>query len=79
MEADEFDHVRQDTDPIRRTKRSTTLIETYRERMAELARLRKEAIEQAHEAGMSYTEIAAALGLSKGRITQIRSQPSESP
>lgn len=79
MEADEFDRVRQDPDPVRRAKRSTALIETYRDRMAELSRLRKEAIEQAHDAGMSYTEIAASLGISKGRITQIRSQPPESP
>lgn len=79
MEVDEFDRVRRDHDPIRRAKRSTALIETYRDRMAELSRLRKDAIEQAHDAGMTYTEIAASLGISKGRITQIRSQPPESP
>ncbi|GAB3000434.1 hypothetical protein GCM10017788_49870 [Amycolatopsis acidiphila] len=46
----------------------------YQQRATELARLRKAAIEEAHrERGMSYTEIAAALGITKGRITQIRS------
>jgi transcriptional regulator with XRE-family HTH domain len=46
----------------------------YQQRATELARLRREAIEQAHEShGLSYTEIAAALGITKGRVTQIRS------
>ncbi len=36
--------------------------------------MRRAAIEEAHrEHGMSYTEIATALGITKGRITQIRS------
>lgn len=46
----------------------------YQQRAAELARLRREAIEQAHaERDMTYSEIANALGITKGRITQIRS------
>ncbi|MFG1646976.1 sigma factor-like helix-turn-helix DNA-binding protein [Amycolatopsis sp. NPDC049252] len=75
MDDDEFERVRQDPDPIRRAKRSTAMIEVYMGRMAELSHLRKDAIEQAHDTGMSYTEIAAALGITKGRVTQIRSQP----
>ncbi|WIY00076.1 hypothetical protein QRX60_39420 [Amycolatopsis mongoliensis] len=79
MDEDEFERVHHDPDPIRRAKRSTALIETYMGRVAELSRLRKEAIEQAHDdGGMSYTEIAAALGITKGRITQIRSQSTPS-
>lgn len=46
----------------------------YQQRAAELARLRREAIEEAHQAGgLTYTEIAAELGITKGRVTQIRS------
>lgn len=46
----------------------------YQQRAAELARLRREAIEEAHQgSGLTYTEIAAALGITKGRVTQIRS------
>src|ERR1044071_7121188 len=52
---------------------ATDLLTTYQQRAAELARLRRAAIEEAHHSGMSYTEIAAALGITKGRITQIRS------
>ncbi|NKQ55377.1 hypothetical protein HFP15_21045 [Amycolatopsis sp. K13G38] len=73
-DVEDFDAVRRDPDPIRRGKRATALLTTYQQRAAELARLRKAAIEQAHrELGMSYTEIAGALGITKGRITQIRS------
>ncbi|MFI6030437.1 hypothetical protein [Amycolatopsis magusensis] len=71
---DDFDSVRRDPNPVRRGQRATELLTVYQQRATELARLRKAAIEEAHrEHGMSYTEIAAALGITKGRITQIRS------
>ncbi|WP_280304661.1 sigma-70 family RNA polymerase sigma factor [Nocardia abscessus] len=71
--ADDFDAVRNDPDPIRRGRRATDLITVYQQRSIELARLRKAAIEEAHhQQGMSYTDIAAQLGITKGRITQIR-------
>ncbi len=71
---DDFESVRRDSDPVRRGRRATELLTIYQQRAAELARLRRAAIEEAHrEHGMSYTEIAAALGITKGRITQIRS------
>jgi hypothetical protein len=72
--AEDFDSVRRDPDPIRRGQRATALLTMYQQRATELARLRKAAIEEAHrEQGLSYTEIATALGITKGRITQIRS------
>lgn len=71
---DDFDDVRRDPDPIRRGKRATALMSIYQQRATELARLRREAIEEAHRsAGLTYTEIATALGITKGRVTQIRS------
>jgi hypothetical protein len=58
---------------MRRGRRATELLSVYQQRATELARLRKAAIEEAHrERGMSYSDIAAALGITKGRITQIR-------
>lgn len=70
---DDFDEVRRDPDPIRRGRRATALLSVYQQRATELARLRREAIEEAHRTqGLTYTEIAAALGISKGRVTQIR-------
>jgi hypothetical protein len=58
---------------MRRGRRATELLSVYQQRATELARLRKAAIEEAHrERGMSYSDIATALGITKGRITQIR-------
>jgi len=71
-EADDFTSVRRDPDPLRRGRRATELLTIYQQRATELARLRREAIEQAHGQGLSYTEIASTLGITKGRITQIR-------
>ncbi|WP_216911855.1 sigma factor-like helix-turn-helix DNA-binding protein [Nocardia noduli] len=70
---DEFDAIRNDPDPIRRGRRAGELITVYQQRTTELSRLRKAAIEQAHrEHGLSYSEIGTKLGLTKGRISQIR-------
>ncbi len=70
---DDFEDVRRDPDPIRRGRRATELLTIYQQQAAELARLRRAAIEDAHrELGMSYTQIAAAMGITKGRISQIR-------
>ncbi|KAA8890918.1 sigma-70 family RNA polymerase sigma factor [Nocardia colli] len=45
----------------------------YQQRAAELARLRRAAIDEAHQTlGLNYTDIAAQLGITKGRVTQIR-------
>ncbi len=71
---DEFDAIRNDPDPIRQGLRASELIAVYQQRSTELARLRKVAIERAYrEYGLSYTEISEKLGLTKGRISQIRS------
>ena len=70
---DDFEDVRRDPDPIRRGRRATELLTVYQQRAAELARLRRAAIEEAHQdQRMSYTQIAAAMGITKGRISQIR-------
>jgi hypothetical protein len=71
---DEFADVRRDPDPIRRGRRATDLLAVYQQRSTELARLRREALEEAHrELGLPYSQIATALGITKGRVTQIRS------
>ncbi|WP_404385010.1 helix-turn-helix domain-containing protein [Knoellia locipacati] len=72
-DSEEFASVRAEPDALRRGRRATELLTLYQQRSTELARLRRAAIEQARdETGMSYTEIAAALGITKGRVTQIR-------
>ena len=72
-ESDLFDEVRREPDPLTRGRRATELLTVYQQRSAELARLRREAIDAAHrDLGMSFTQIAEAMGVTKGRITQIR-------
>jgi hypothetical protein len=70
---DPFEEVRAESDALRQARRATELMAVYQQRGIELARVRREAIERAaRETGMSFTAVAAALGLSKGRISQIR-------
>lgn len=70
---EEFEQVRAEADSIRQARRATELLEAYRLLSEELAQLRKAAVIRAHdELGMSYTDVAAAAGISKGRVTQIR-------
>jgi hypothetical protein len=72
-ESDPFDEVRREPDLLARGRRATELLTLYQQRSAELARLRREAIDAAHrDLGMSFTRIAEAMGVTKGRITQIR-------
>jgi len=69
--------LQQENDPLLQGARATDLINECSERVDELARIRRTAIERAHrEHGLSYAEIAEALGLSRGRLTQIRTSPS---
>jgi hypothetical protein len=70
---DEFQAVRREPDPVKRARMATELMAVYQQRSTELARLRRVAIEQAaDERGMTFAAVAAEIGLSKGRITQIR-------
>lgn len=70
----DFDKTREEKDPLVQAQRATELITEYQQRSTELARLRRDAINRAvDETGMSYTEVARKLGLSKGRVSQIRS------
>jgi hypothetical protein len=71
--ADEFEAVRRETDPLRQARRATELLTLYQQRSVELARLRREAIDRAQASdGLSYAQIAESIGLSKGRIGQIK-------
>ncbi|WP_223256757.1 hypothetical protein [Micromonospora endophytica] len=70
---DQFERIRSEADPLRQAKLAGELIAIYQQRSVELARLRKEAINRAaSERGISYSAIATELGLTRGRITQIR-------
>ncbi len=68
----EIERIRAIPDPIRRARLATELSTQYQIRLAELSSIRQTAIEDAYTAGISVTEIAQQLGLTKGRISQIR-------
>lgn len=70
---DDIEVLRNIEDPIERGRRAGQLLNQYQQSANELARMRREAIEMAHEKyGLSYTTVAGQLGLTKGRISQIR-------
>lgn len=70
---DELAVIRAEPDPIERGRKATELLEEYRRRASELAALRSAAIEEAAaDSGMSHSQLAAALGISPGRLSQIR-------
>lgn len=76
---DDVEDLRHEQDPLLQGARATDLINECGERVEELARIRRAAIERAHRRhGLTYAEIAEALGLSRGRLTQIRTSTPES-
>ncbi|WP_407320337.1 hypothetical protein UQW22_07760 [Isoptericola halotolerans] len=71
---DDIEAIRREPDPIRQAQRAATLQAVYQQHSTELGRLRRAGMERAHlEQGMSYTDVAKALGITKGRVTQLRS------
>ena len=67
-----FEKVREEHDPRRQGRQATELLAVYRQRIIELARLRREAMRRLQdEEGLSYAAVAAEFGLSKGRVGQI--------
>lgn len=74
-----MEQVRQMADPVARGRRAAELLELCQQRAVELAKIRRDAVEEARDVLGSYTEVAKALGLSKGRITQIRNAKPSTP
>ncbi|MFF2805770.1 sigma factor-like helix-turn-helix DNA-binding protein [Streptomyces sp. NPDC058000] len=59
--------------PVERAKAAIALMATYQGWVLELSRVRREAIEEAQASGMTQAEIAAQLGVSRGRVGQLAS------
>lgn len=59
--------------PVERAKAAIDLMATYQGWVTELSRIRREAIEEAQASGMTQAEIAAKLGVSRGRVGQLAS------
>ncbi|MFD9453720.1 sigma-70 family RNA polymerase sigma factor [Streptomyces sp. NPDC059985] len=71
---DEIQRVAQVEVPVERAKEAIALMADYQGRVTELSRIRREAIEEAAAAGMSQSEIAVLLGVSRGRVGQLAAQ-----
>jgi hypothetical protein len=68
-----FEAVRRESDPVERAGLAGQLIVLFEQHAVELARLRREAIEEALEAGLvSSPTLCEELGLSQSRLAQIR-------
>ena len=68
-----FEAVRRESDPVERARLAGQLIVLFEQHAVELARLRREAIEEALEAGLvSSPTLCEELGLSHARLAQIR-------
>jgi hypothetical protein len=69
----DVERVKAEKDPLERARLATALMTSYEVRSRTLAPLRRIAIEDASAVhGMTYTEVAEKIGLSKGRVSQIR-------
>ncbi len=64
--------VRDETDPVRRIQLAGDLMTRFQQSEVELSRIRRQALEEAAESGMTYSEVARQVGLTRGRVSQIR-------
>ncbi|MET8052517.1 MULTISPECIES: GntR family transcriptional regulator [unclassified Streptosporangium] len=63
------------SDPIERARVLGRLMTEEQERLEEAAKMRRQAIAEARDSGMGLEEIGAHLGVSPGRISQMRKGP----
>ncbi|WP_436763522.1 GntR family transcriptional regulator [Streptosporangium sp. V21-05] len=64
------------SDPIERARALSRLITEEQGLVAEAAKMRRQAIAEARDSGMSLEDVGARLGVSPGRISQTRKGPS---
>jgi Trp operon repressor len=68
---EEIARLRGEPDLLRRGRRATELLLTCQERTEVLAQIRRTAVDELRRNGVTYSEIATGLGVSKGRISQL--------
>lgn len=72
MDAQVLEQITAIADPIERARAISRAIAAEQRMVTELARLRREAIAEAQSRGMRQDEIARLLGVSPGRVSQMR-------
>src|SRR5262245_32644129 len=58
-------------DPLKRVKLATEALADYQDAIAELGKIRKEAIDYLRSQGLTLTEIADKAGISRSRLSQL--------
>jgi DNA-directed RNA polymerase specialized sigma24 family protein len=66
-----LDNLEQNTDPTDRAKAAGHLLESILRAQTRAKDMRRAAVVAMHDGGLSYSKIAAELGVSKGRAAQI--------
>ena len=59
-------------DPAARARAATELLSRYQTSVNRLARIRRRAIAELRAAGLSYAQVGEALGVTRGRVAQLR-------
>jgi Sigma-70, region 4 len=72
--SDEVERIAAIEDQFSLLREATERLSIAQQDVTELARLRRRVIQEMHDQGLSYADIAEAAGLSRGRIHQIRHQ-----
>ena len=60
------------SDPAARARAATELLSRYQAAVNRLARIRRRAIAELRAAGLSYAQVGEALGVTRGRVAQLR-------
>lgn len=68
---EQITRVRELVDPASRARQAADLLPRYQAAVTELSRIRREAIEELRAQGKTQAEIAAVMGVSRGRIGQL--------
>lgn len=70
---DELETIQAIDDPLECARQAHTAIESHQQQVSRLSAVRRDALNRLAERGMSPTEIAKELGISRSRVSQLRS------
>jgi hypothetical protein len=76
---DDLQSLRNLADPVVRAKQAGAAMAKHQAAVTELARIRREAIDELRERGLSHAQVAEALGMSRGRVSQLVPSPGPPP
>jgi hypothetical protein len=72
VQGEDIDAAERIQDPAARARAATELLSRYQAAVNRLARIRRRAIAELRAAGLSYAQVGEALGVTRGRVAQLR-------